>query len=308
VTAIVGTGGMAPLVSVLVPAYNHERFIVECLDSVLASDHPRIELLVIDDGSTDGTHEVAKGWMRDHAGAFERAEVRSRPNKGICATLNELVDWSTGDYACLLASDDALLPSGASARAAFLERHPGYAAVVSDVELMDESSVTVAASALCAYGYRGHVSGSDRLMNLFLCSWTSPFQNQFFRADWLRQNPYPTGLGFEDLYAALSLSREGRLGMLPIPTVRYRVAVNRTAGRLPTTVVRASNVATVERAVGDLRSRRPVVRLALALARRKVALEGDVDVVTWLLRLGMFPVALRYRRTLPLLRSQLGRA
>ena len=73
-------------------------------------------------------------------------------------------------------------------------------------------------------------------------------------------------------------------------------------------MVRASNVATVERAVGDLRSRRPVVRLALALARRKVALEGDVDVVTWLLRLGMFPVALRYRRTLPLLRSQLGRA
>lgn len=301
------SSGSVPLVSVLVPAYNHERFVDECLDSVLATRHPRIELLVVDDGSSDGTCALVSAWIDRHRDHFERAEVRSRPNVGICATLNELVAWSTGDYVCILASDDALLPDGVGERVRFLQSHHAYEAVVSDAELMDESSVTLATSALAAHGYRPRVGRTDRLLGLFLSSWTSPFQNQFFRADWLRANPYPSGLGFEDLYSALHLGRQRRLGMLPVPTIRYRVAMNgRTAGRLPAEVIRSGNLATIERAVGDLRLRRPSVAAALSLARRKSALQGRADWRTWTLRLSLMPVALRYRRLMPLLRSQLG--
>lgn len=87
------------LVSVIIPAYNRERYLAETLESVLAQDYRPLEIIVVDDGSTDGTARVA--------GRFSEA-VRYffQPNSGCGAALNTGVEKTKGDYVSFLGSDD----------------------------------------------------------------------------------------------------------------------------------------------------------------------------------------------------------
>jgi GT2 family glycosyltransferase len=96
----------APLVSVVIPSYNHYRFICGAADSVLAQSHTNLELIIIDDGSTDGTPEL----LSQRYGADSRVRLVARENQGAHATLNEGVGMARGDYVSILNSDDLYLP------------------------------------------------------------------------------------------------------------------------------------------------------------------------------------------------------
>ncbi|TBR39469.1 MULTISPECIES: glycosyltransferase [Dyella] len=126
----------SPLVSVLLPAYNHERFVERFLDSVLEDPYPSKELVIIDDGSMDGTRERIAAWIVRH-GADLPVEFVCRANKGIAATLNELAARARGQYLRLGASDDYLLPGGIGAQVAYLQSRPRKWAVVGDSIVVD---------------------------------------------------------------------------------------------------------------------------------------------------------------------------
>lgn len=99
-----------PLVSVVIPCYNHEHFVQEAINSVIYQDYKNIELIVIDDGSQDNSVEQIRRMTSASRERFVRFEFRHRPNKGLCATLNEALDWCKGQYFFALASDDVALP------------------------------------------------------------------------------------------------------------------------------------------------------------------------------------------------------
>lgn len=127
-----------PLVSVLLPAYNHERFVEGFLDSVLADPYPAKEIIVIDDGSTDDTRGRINDWLARH-GQDIPVEYVCRGNKGISATLNELAARARGQFLRLGASDDYLLPGGMAAQVEYLTSHPGKWAVIGDSIVVDEA-------------------------------------------------------------------------------------------------------------------------------------------------------------------------
>jgi glycosyltransferase involved in cell wall biosynthesis len=126
-----------PLVSVLVPAFNHERFIERCLDSVLEDPYPSKELVIIDDGSTDGTAARITAWIARHGRDIAVEYVR-RDNRGIAATLNELAARARGEFLRLGASDDYLVPGGLDAQVDYLLAHPRKWAVIGDSVVVDE--------------------------------------------------------------------------------------------------------------------------------------------------------------------------
>ena len=95
-----------PLISVVVPAYNAEAFLDQCLESIVAQTYRHLEILVVDDGSTDGTGALCDQWaQRD-----ERIRVIHQPNGGHSAARNAALDAMTGDLVAMVDSDDVIHP------------------------------------------------------------------------------------------------------------------------------------------------------------------------------------------------------
>ena len=95
-----------PLVSVLIPAYNHEKYVQETIRAVIAQTYKRIEFILIDDGSTDATYKKALELEVECKARFESVKILSQENSGICATLNNLIQLANGDFVYIIASDD----------------------------------------------------------------------------------------------------------------------------------------------------------------------------------------------------------
>ena len=89
-------------VSVLIPAYNCEKYIERCIRSILNQDYDNIEIVVINDGSTDNTQSVIQKLKSENANIVSI----DRENKGVCETRNELLNLATGEYVTFIDSDD----------------------------------------------------------------------------------------------------------------------------------------------------------------------------------------------------------
>jgi hypothetical protein len=124
-----------PLVSVLVPARNAERFLAEALESALAQPRVELELLVCDDASRDGTARVAVSF----AARDRRVRVlRHRRSRGVVAARNALLAEARGRYVAFLDADDAYLPGGLAAQVKLLERRADVALVHGGAQIVDE--------------------------------------------------------------------------------------------------------------------------------------------------------------------------
>lgn len=111
-----------PTVSVIIPAYNAEHSLAPCIDSVLAQTHDRVEVLVIDDGSTDGTCAIASGYG-DPVICLKQA------NQGQGAARNRGLASASGDYVAFLDADDYWLDTFIETCVDFLDTHPDAVAV-----------------------------------------------------------------------------------------------------------------------------------------------------------------------------------
>lgn len=91
-----------PLVSILVPVYNVEEYLPQCLDSLVGQTYPHLQIVLIDDGSTDGSWRV----MQEYAARDERIEIYHQENQGVGTTRNHLLEKIKGDYVLFVDSDD----------------------------------------------------------------------------------------------------------------------------------------------------------------------------------------------------------
>lgn len=126
------------LVSVVIPAYNRAAYIERTVDSVLAQTYPHVELIVGDDGSTDGTYEILQRYESE--GELTLLTHPERANKGQSATLNRALDQAHGEYICVLDSDDMFAPDKLAVQVDYLERHPEIGLVYSNGHAVDENN------------------------------------------------------------------------------------------------------------------------------------------------------------------------
>ena len=131
------------LVSVLVPAFNHEKYVQETIRSVINQTYKNIELLVIDDGSTDNTWNKICALRTHCEQRFTNVFFDSQYNRGTCETLNRLILEAKGKYYCIVASDDLLKPNAIGIHVDFLEKNPSYVLSVGNDELIDSDSKRV---------------------------------------------------------------------------------------------------------------------------------------------------------------------
>ena len=128
----------APLVSVAVVTYNQRDFLDQCLRSVVAQDYEPMEIVVADDGSTDGTDRLLAEYAARYPGKF--VLLRAERNQGVTANHNLALSGCRGKYISWIAGDDLMLPGKIAAQVAYLERNPGCNICYHDVELFDDAS------------------------------------------------------------------------------------------------------------------------------------------------------------------------
>ncbi|MDY0250641.1 MAG: glycosyltransferase [Pseudomonas sp.] len=121
-----------PLVSVIVSCYNHDKYIKECILSVLNQDYRNIELLVVDDGSNDSSVSIINKLKEDYDFYFLEQE-----NKGLTKTLNEAISRSRGEYIVPLGSDDIMLSHRISTQIEYIIDKPEVGICGGNIELID---------------------------------------------------------------------------------------------------------------------------------------------------------------------------
>ena len=119
---------MDPLVSVIIPTYNRAKFLAHALQSVFSQDYPFIEIIVVDDASSDGTKEYLLALPSVVPIFFTK-------HKGQCSARNAGLDAAQGKYIQMLDSDDALIPGIIKKHVEFLEAHPEIDLVYGDLIL-----------------------------------------------------------------------------------------------------------------------------------------------------------------------------
>jgi glycosyltransferase involved in cell wall biosynthesis len=119
-------------VSILIPSFNHEAFVSEAIDSALASQHRDLEVIVVDDGSTDDTRTRLEEFRGDR-----RVQVFTQENQGAHAALNRAMELATGDVFFILNSDDAFFPDRVPRLVKELREQPDTVLAASWIQIVD---------------------------------------------------------------------------------------------------------------------------------------------------------------------------
>ncbi len=122
-------------VSVIIPVFNRVAYIEQTVKSVLNQDYPEVELITVDDGSTDGCFELLQRLGQD--GDFMVLTHPGHVNKGQSASINLGLENCTGDYVAVLDSDDLFLPGKISSQVEFLEANPDVGLVYGKGQAVD---------------------------------------------------------------------------------------------------------------------------------------------------------------------------
>jgi glycosyltransferase involved in cell wall biosynthesis len=236
------------LVSVVVPTYNRARVIAETLDSILAQTYPHLEVVVVDDGSTDDTEAVVAPYR-------DRVTYLRQQNQGLAGARNLGFQTSTGDYVAWLDSDDLWNRDKLALQVAVLDRHPEVAVVASDFSAFDVDGYFEQSHASSYYSVLGRTPGglagifsSQHLLPTRDLAFVSPdvpdavrvYEGEIYaqlvdgnflhpptviyrREAGLRAGHLDGAFRRDSDYEYfLRLSREGRVAYVDLPLMRYR--------------------------------------------------------------------------------------
>jgi glycosyltransferase involved in cell wall biosynthesis len=202
-----------PEVSVVLPVWNGERFLAEAIESLLGQTFRAFELIVVDDGSTDRSAEIAQ----ELACRDPRIVLLPRRHEGFARTLNAGIEAARGRYVARMDDDDIALPGRLEKQVAHLEAHPDCVAVGAWVEVIDEAG-----------RYLGVKTFADTNADITsaLLRGSSPLSHPtvVVRLDALRAvggyavDRYPS----EDFDLWLKLSALGQLANIREPLLQYR--------------------------------------------------------------------------------------
>lgn len=215
------TDDLRPLVSFCLLAYEQERFIAEAVAAALAQTYERLEIILSDDASTDGTYELMRRAAAGYGGPARVVLNRNPANLGLAAHVNLLTHrLATGSLVALAAGDDVSDPDRVTRSVEFLAAHPDVMAVSTALDTIDEDGregppLGPRPSAPVVYGLADyvadpsfHVNGPSRTFRREVAATFGPLQ---------------PGCPTEDSTYLLRCLLMGDVALLDAPLVRYRV-------------------------------------------------------------------------------------
>ena len=218
---------MFPSISILVPAYNHERYIVRALDSCLDSGLPDVEIVICDDASGDSTAERIRVWIDVHGKCFRRIRfIHHTTNRGLCASMNELVREASGDLLHLLDSDDYFLPGGLLAKTTAMTEHPDWLAAFCDGQAIGPEGEPLLPSLVAAGAFIPSRLTPEGMGEELLYHWGPPVHQLTWRRTAFKAHggefEYDPDVFCEDYDSALWAAGHNALGYIPAVCMAHR--------------------------------------------------------------------------------------
>lgn len=257
-----------PKVSVYLASYNHAGFLAQALDSVLAQTHRNLELVLVDDGSTDASLAIAQSYAKRHA---DRILVLTHPDgghRGISASVNLAIRHATGAYCAAMSSDDVWDRDMVAVEATVLDRHPDVGLVYAQATVIDGAG-----------GANGRVIGEDvtrepgPLARLLIGDPIPGCAIMVRRACVEAVGPYDEALVYSDWELWLRIAARWGVMFLDRPLASYRVhAANTSVGR-PVAEHLAHSLAGLR----ALREKAPAIGGALARPEIRAGIEAQIS-------------------------------
>jgi glycosyltransferase involved in cell wall biosynthesis len=151
-----------PLVSVVIPTYNRTQQTIAAIESVLAQTYPNLEIIVVDDGSRDGSGEAIQRFVSQRTNGCRQILFFSQPNQGASAARNTGISKARGEYIAFLDSDDSWDPEKLEFQMQALEQFKNECGVCfTDARLVNNSGMDISSFQLHGRGYK-QLIGIDR--------------------------------------------------------------------------------------------------------------------------------------------------
>jgi glycosyltransferase involved in cell wall biosynthesis len=202
-----------PKVSVIMPAYNSGKYIIDAIESVLHQSYSDYELIIIDDGSKDNTREIIMSYDN-------RNEMRYyyQENSGISAARNKGIELSTGKYIAFLDADDLWMPDKLSESVKYLENNSAIKMVYSDMFIINSSGEVTGQW----FRMKKEYAEGDIYENLIKECFIVPTSFVIEKAVLLEDLFNVKATGVEDYDLWMRLARKYRYGLIRDPLVKWR--------------------------------------------------------------------------------------
>ena len=211
-----------PLVSIGLASYNCSKYIVETLESIKSQTYQNIELIIVEDCSTDDSKEKIKRWISDNE-TLKIKFIENPRNLGISKTCNVILANCEGQYYSCVGADDIFLSNKTESQVTFFEEcEEDVALVYSDVKVIDETGIIIQKSYFDRIEYKQRESGY--IFNSLLSKNFIPALSVMLKTDLLKElGGYDENLVFEDWDMWLKLSSRYKVAYLNMPTALYRI-------------------------------------------------------------------------------------
>ena len=127
-----------PLVSVITPVYNHEKYIAQTIQSILDQTYQNWEMLIVDDCSKDGSWDIIQEWAKKDS---RIKAFRNEENKGLIPNWKFLIDNSKGEYISFLEGDDLFSPENLQSKIEVFEKYSRLGMVYCNFEVIDDNKL-----------------------------------------------------------------------------------------------------------------------------------------------------------------------
>ena len=180
---------MNKLVSIIVPVYNVSTYLKECLDSLINQTYKNIEIILVDDGSTDDSFKICKSY----ADLDKRIKLFKKVNGGAASARNLALDKATGYYICFVDSDDYVELDYVHRLVEELEKNDA------DVAICSYSNLDKIKSTKYEYGIKEKIFTAEEYIENFLTDWTSALMwNKIFKRELIGNIRFPVGHKIDD--------------------------------------------------------------------------------------------------------------
>lgn len=215
-----------PLISVVIPSYNHEKFIRECVDSVLEQTYENFELIIIDDGSKDGTADILKSYNDN------RIQLVFQENAGAHNAINRGLSLAKGEYLTILNSDDIYMKNRFELIMEYLLKNPEVSMASSYIEIIDANSKKLGIKQawknmepwVIEHKEISFAGTEDPIKNLIMTNYISTTSNMVFTKKLYDDIGGMRNLRFaHDWDFALRAAEYGKCEVIEKPLMKYRI-------------------------------------------------------------------------------------